>query len=220
MERFTVFILTVFLTQAAWANNQEAKSDVAWSDIGDSVFQVEEEPKVQRDYDSISADEGLMPVGSFIKLVQDVNLRTSPGGIKIKPILKDEDFQVLEVVVDSSGKRYYKIKAGQDVGYIYAGTKVSYGDWTQQTWSSNNKVIAEPGDLVKVKRKKGLKISKKINEDSFYRVPKNSEVLVESVIQDQTGKLFYKVKYKSRSGYASVAGPEQIAQVKDWKEVY
>ncbi len=221
MVRVLIVKTILLMTATVWANQQKANTDLAWSDVGDNVFKVNEDVRVQKDYSSISKNEGLMPVGSFIKLAQDVNIRTAPGGEKIKPALKGEDFQVLEVIVDNRGKRYYKVKSGEDFGYVYAGTKVSYSNWTKQTWSSDNKVIAEPGDMAKVKRRRGLKISKDINaEKSFYSIPKNSKVQVESVIQNQQGKLYYKVKYKSKAGFAEVTSSDEIAKVKNWSEVY
>ncbi len=221
MVRVLIVKTILLMTATVWANQQKANNDLAWSDVGDNIFKVNEDVRVQKDYSSISKSEGLMPVGSFIKLAQDVNLRKTPGGEKVKPALKGEDFQVLEVIVDNKGKRYYRVKSGADFGYLYAGTKVSYSDWTKQTWSSDNKVIAEPGDMVKVKRRRGLKISKDIDaKKSFYSIPKNSQVQVESVIQNQAGKLYYKVKYKSKAGFAEVTSSDEIAQVKNWSEVY
>lgn len=222
MVRILLVMKTIlFMSVTSWASQQEAKTDLAWSDVGGNMFEVTEEVRVQRDYSSISKDEGLMPVGSFIRMAQDVNLRTTPSGSKIKPVLKGEDFQVLEVVIDNRGKRFYRVKSGSDFGYVYAGTKVSYSKWVKQTWSSVNKVIAEPGDVVKVKRRKGLKISREMSIGKhFYSIPKNSKIQVESVIQDKSGKLFYKVKYKSRAGFAEVSDVDQIAKMKTWSEVY
>lgn len=229
VRMFLITKIVFLMSVSAWAgskgvqktNPQTAKTDLAWSDVGDDMFKVSEEVRGQRDYSSISKDEGLMPVGSFIRMAQDVNLRAAPGGSRVKPVLKGEDFQVLEVIVDNKGKRYYKVKSGKDIGYVYAGTKVSYPRWTKQTWSSVNKVIAEPGDIIKVKRHRGLKISKSVDAGKhFYSIPKNSKVQVESVIQDKDGKLYYKVKYKSRAGFAKVADSDEIAKVKNWSEVY
>jgi hypothetical protein len=221
MVRIILVKAIILMSATVWANPQKANTDLAWSDVGDNIFQEKEDKRVQRDYDSIGKNEGLMPVGSFVRLAQDVNLRTAPGGTVIKPALKGEDFQVLEVIVDEKGKRFYKVKSGANFGYIYAGTKVSYAKWARQTWSSDNKVIAEPGDLVKVKRKRGLKILKTIkDEKSFTSIPKNSQVQVESVVQDNKGKLFYKVKYKSKSGFAEVVDTKEIATIKNWEKIY
>lgn len=221
MVRIILVKTIILMSATAWANAQTANTDLAWSDVGDNVLQVNEDKRVQRDYDSINKNEGLMPVGSFIRLVQDVNLRTTPSGKKIKPALKGEDFQVLEVVVDDKGKRFYKVKSGADFGYIYAGTKASYSKWAKQTWSSDNKVIAEPGDLVKVKRRRGLKILKTVKDKKhFTSIPKNSQVQIESVVQDNKGKLFYKVKYKSKSGFTEVLGKKEIAALKGWEKIY
>ncbi len=201
-----LIIKTVFLMAfTVLANQQKIKNDLVWSDIDNNTFKVRNEIRIQRNYNSISDSEGLMPVGSFIKLAQDINLRKTPNGELIKPLFRGDEFQVLNVIVDNNKTRHYKIKSKKDFGYLYAGTKVSYSKWIKQTWSSNNKIIAQPGDMIKVRRIKGLKISKKINDkDFFYLIPKNSEVRVKSIIQDKSGKLYYKVKYKSKAGFAQV----------------
>lgn len=206
-------------TATAAASVQDANTDLAWSDVGDSIVKVQDDIQVQKDYDSISQNEGLFPVGSFIKLVQDVNLRVEPGEESLEPVLKGEEFQILGVKTDARRKRYYKIKSDKGLGYIYAGTKNSYAKWTQQIWSSKNKVMAQAGDLVKVKRKKGLKISKSPSDDSFYSIPKGAQVQVESLAQNEDGRVFYKVKYKAKSGFAYFGDAEALASSKTWAEV-
>jgi hypothetical protein len=208
-------------TATAAAGVQDANTDLAWSDIGDSIINVQDEVKVQRDYDSISQNEGLFQVGSFIRLVQDINLRKAPGAEGMGPLLKGQEYQILEIKIDASRKRYYRVKSERGMGYIYAGTKATYDKWTKQIWSSDDKkIMALAGDLVKVKRKKGLKISTAPSAESFYSIPKGAQVQVESVKQIEDGRVFYKVKYKSKSGYAYFGDAEALASGKTWAEVY
>lgn len=214
----TITLSTATATATA-GGAQEVKDDLAWSDVGDSIIKVHEEVQVQKDYDSISQNEGLFEVGSFIRLVQDVNLRREPGEEGMGALLKGEEFQILGVKIDARRKRYYKIKSDKGLGYIYAGTKNSYENWTQQVWSSKNKVMAQAGDLVKVKRKRGLKISKTPTDDSFYSIPKGAQVQVESLAQNEDGRVFYKVKYKAKSGFAYFGDAETLASNKTWAEV-
>jgi hypothetical protein len=218
-KRFLINLIT-FMASTAVAGVQEAKTDLAWTDIGDSIIKVEDEAKVQRDYNSINQTEGLLAVGSFIRLARDINLRVSPAGEGLGPLLKGQDFQILEVQIDEKRKRFYKVKSDKGIGYIYAGTKRTYAKWTRQIWSTDAKVMAQAGDLVKVKRKKGLKISKSPNEKSFYSIPRGAELQVESIDQTEEGKVFYKVKYKSKSGFAYFGDAETLASNKAWNEVY
>ncbi len=221
MVRILILKAFFLMTVTVWASQQEAKSDLIWSDIGNNALKIEYKVRVQKDYNSISDKEGLMPIGSFIRLVQDINLRKTPKGELIKPLFKGQDFQVLNVIVDNNGTRYYKVKFKEDFGYLYAGTKASYPEWIKQTWSSKNKIIPEPGDIVKVKRIKGLKISKKISDKNFfYSIPKNSEIQVKSITQDKSGKLYYGVKYRSKTGFAKVTNLSTLAKAKNWSEFY
>lgn len=217
-KRLLIKLIT-FMASTSVASVQDAKTDLAWTDIGDSIIKVEDELKVQRDYNSINQTEGLLEVGSFIRLARDINLRVSPGGEGLGPLLKGQDFQILEVQIDEKRRRFYKVKSDKGIGYLYAGTKVTYAKWVKQIWSTDNKVMAQAGDHVKVKRKKGLKISKTPNEKSFYSIPKGSEIQVESIGQNEEGKVFYKVKYKSKTGFAYFGDAESIASNKTWAEV-
>jgi len=208
------------MASTAVAGVQDANTDLAWTDVGDSIIQVEEEVNVQKDYNSINQTEGLLEVGSFIRLARDINLRDSPGGEVMGPLLKGQDFQILAVQIDEKRKRFYQVKSEKGIGYIYAGTKRTYAKWTKQIWSSEAKVMAQAGDHVKVKRKRGLKISKSPSDEPFYSIPRGAEIQIESIGQTEEGKVFYKVKYKSKSGFAYFGDTEALAASKSWSEVY
>lgn len=217
MGRFLIFKAVILLTNLSFANQQEARNDFAWADIGDTIIDVREEEKVQRDYKSIQKDEGLLSIGSFITLSRDINLRAKVGGQKIKPVYKGAVYQILGIKTQGA-KRFYKIKDGLDVGYIYAGTKASYAGWAKQTWSEESKVIPQIGDYVKIKRKRGLRISKKPSEESFSYIPRGVQVQVESIVESE-GDLFYKMKYKSKEGFARIGSASQVSKSKNWKFV-
>ena len=217
-KRLLVKLIT-FMASTAVANVQDAKTDLAWTDVGDSIIKTEDEVAVQRDYNSINQNEGLLEVGDFIRLARDINQRVSPGGEGMGPLLKGQDFQILAVEIDNKRRRFYKVKSDKGVGYIYAGTKVTYAKWTKQIWSQDKKIIARAGDHVKVKRKKGLKISKSPNAKSFFKIPRGAEIQVESIGQTEEGKVFYKVKYKSKSGFADFGDAETMAS-NTWNEVH
>jgi len=218
-KRILIKLIT-FMASTAVANAQQANTDLAWTDVGDSIIKIEDEVAVQRDHNSINQTEGLLEVGSFIRLARDINLRDAPGGKGLGPLLKGQDFQILEVKIDEKKKRFYKVKSEKGVGYIYAGTKVTYAKWAKQIWSADAKVIAQVGDHVKVKRKRGLKISKTPDAKSFYKIPRGAEIQIESIGQTEAGKVFYKVKYKSKTGFAHFGDAATMAANKAWNEVY
>lgn len=220
LKRNLLFILPiVFFAQNAFSE-LEGYNDNTWSDIGDEFNISEKDVSQKRSFSDINDSEGLMSLGAFIKLSQDINLRKAPGGEKIKPVLKDSLYQVLGVHVKSNGRRYYKIKDGQDVGFVYTGSKKDYLEWATQVWSDDKKVIATPGDTVKVKRKKGFALFKQPGGEIIATVSKNRKFLVQDTIEANDGRVVYFVKYRNKEGYITAGNAENLATTKSWKELY
>lgn len=78
---------------------------------------------------------GIYPVSTFIKLNKSINLRTTPGGVKIGVLAQGDTFQVLGVFLsdDPKAPRYYQVMKGQLIGYLFAGDNQSYDDWVVTT---------------------------------------------------------------------------------------
>lgn len=219
MVRFILSLMIVVgVIYHANANPQKSLDDLSWSDIGTEFMGIEQdERQLQQSYAS-NTEEGLLPIGSFILLKKDINLRKTPSGNVIKPVKKGKVYQVLNIQREGS-KRFYQIRSGKDLGYIYAGTHRSYKDWTKQTWGDYQKEIPQIGDKVKIKRKKGVPISQKPGHKSFYKIPKNAEAQVES-IESINGKVFLRLSYRSKMGYVSFEQPQKEAQTDSWAGVY
>lgn len=94
-------------------------------------------PKIHHDRHQLcqSSVSNLYPVGTYIKIKKDINLRQTPGGnlvstLKSGDILQVQDFMALNKEVQS---RYYKIMTDQKSGYLYAGNATSFKDWAVTT---------------------------------------------------------------------------------------
>jgi hypothetical protein len=223
MERKWIALLILsFLFPLTAQAEHEGYDDQVWADIG-SEFSVEESDLSQkRSLSDINDSEGLLSMGVFIKLSQDVNLRETPGGEKIKPILKGKVYQILGVHVKKSGRRYYKVKDDEDVGYFYAGTKQDYKKWARQIWSDSGaeKVVALPGDSIKVKRRSGMRIFKGPEfKKELTHVSKNKKLTVKDIIEGQDGQVIYFVKYRDKTGYIKAGDTQNIAFSKQWNEI-
>lgn len=212
-------LISLMLSASPAQANQEAHTDQDWADIGKSFIKVAPQKKVQRDFSQISKSEGLFSIGSFVRVVRDINLRRAPGGEKMWPVYKGSDFQILGVATQPDGKRFYKIKDKGEIGYLYAGTKRSYAKWLKQVWLMDGKIIAQPGDQIKIKRRRGAKLSVAPDEKHFYSIPKGEKARVTSVKETEDGRVFYKVKYRARSGFIEAGSIDKIAQAKTWTEV-
>lgn len=77
------------------------------------------------------AIEGIYPVGSFITVNKNINVRQTPGGGWISTTAKGDSFQVLDFQINPNGnlERYYLIKSNDQYGYVYAGSDQDWNNW-------------------------------------------------------------------------------------------
>lgn len=97
---------------------------------------------------------GLYSVGSKIKIQKNINIRETPGGKLLTTTKKGQVFTILDYTTDSLGiyNRYYKIRFGNNEGYIFAGTNKDFSSWASQlslTAESINPILARKGDKIK-----------------------------------------------------------------------
>lgn len=218
-KKLLMCVPLVLFAQTAYSS-LEGYNDNTWADISDEFSISKKDVQQKRSFSDINDSEGLMSLGAFVKLTQDINLRKTPGGKRLKPVLKDQVYQVLGVIVKPNGARYYKIKDKDDVGFIYSGSKKDYQLWTTQVWSDDKKVIALPGDTVKVKREKGFALFKQPGGDKITTVSKNRKFLVQDTIEDNDGRVVYFVKYRNKEGYITAGNAENLSITKNWKELH
>jgi len=223
MERKWLAILTISLLFPLSAHAEhEGYSDKTWADIGTEFSIDETELSQRRSMSDINDSEGLLSIGSFIRLSQDVNLRETPGGKKIRPVFKDNVYQIIGVKVKKNGSRYYKIKDDIDVGYFYAGNKKDYKRWARQMWSEDDaeKLVAVPGDSVKIKKRSGMELFKSPEfKNELTHISRNKKLVVKDVIEGKDGEVIYFVKYRTKSGYIKAGDNGLIAMSNAWNEI-
>lgn len=223
MERKWLAVLTLSILFPLTAQaSHEGYNDQTWADIGNEFSIDQSELSQTRSLSDINDSEGLLSMGSFIRLSQDINLRETPGGKKIKPVLKNGIYQIIGVKVKKNGSRYYKIKDDIDVGYFYAGTKKDYKKWARQMWSDENaeKLVAIPGDSIKIKKRSGMRIFKSPEfKEELTHVSRNRKLMVKDIIEGKNGEVIYFVKYRTKTGYVKAGDNGLIAMSNTWDEV-
>ncbi len=163
---------------------------------------------------------GVFELGSFIKLKQDLNLRKSPGGEKTAILLKGDEAQVVSIKLNKTGNRYYQVYTKGMIGYVYAGDNQSYDQWVEQAWrSKEKKFLARSGDVVRIKNKNGISIRIKPGDKRVSLIPEGSTVTVRGLKQGEDGKIYYKIKHRSYSGYIYAGNLEKRASLSFWTEV-
>lgn len=164
---------------------------------------------------------GVFEIGSFVKLKQDLNLRSKPGGDKIGVLLKGDDAQIVSVFKSIKGDRYYQVFAKRALGYIFAGYETNYTNFVEQTWRTKaKKFLAKPGDRVKIKNPFGLGVSYRPgSQQTLTVVPPGIVLTVQSIIQGKDSKVYYQVKHRSYKGYIYSGNLEKKKKVLAWTKV-
>ncbi|WP_144394362.1 SH3 domain-containing protein [Pleionea sediminis] len=147
---------------------------------------------------------GLSPVGSFIELKKENNLRATPNGELVEHLERGQRFQVLDIVVfdNSELKRFYKVLYKNQEGYIWGGTKQDYKTWTQATIDSPTQYsIPVINDWVSIA----------INRLNFRATPggekvgvldRDTIVLVKGLVtQDSNNQLYLHITHEGQEGY-------------------
>jgi len=118
-------------------------------------------------------------------------------------------YQILDIIGSGqdSQKRYYKIKEGVNLGYIYAGDKETYADWAVLANHSDldEILIAGGGDKIKISVQDGLKLrgSTDLSSTFLITIPKNTEVEVEQVrTMNTSNEIYYQLSYNNIQGWA------------------
>lgn len=125
------------------------------SDIVTTLTEAVDEEIVKHDRHILCKSiPGLYSVGSKIKIQKNINIRETPGGKLLTTTKKGQVFTILDYTTDSLGiyNRYYKIRFGNNEGYIFAGTNKDFSSWTSQlstTAESINPILARKGDKIK-----------------------------------------------------------------------
>lgn len=153
-----------------------------------------------------SYDKTLHSVGDFLEMQKNINVRETPGGGRLAVVLVGDVAEVLDFEVREAPEndRYYKIRLGQTVGYIFSGTKSDHSTWTKpsnksQITPSN---LARDGDRIRVVNGIGINLRKTAGGTYLTRIPAGVSLTVQSrVIRGKENYVYYKVTYGGSTGY-------------------
>jgi len=150
--------------------------------------------------------EKLVGVGASIKTAKAITIRDTPAGTSVGTSKLGSIYQVLDFEVrnDENEYRYYKIQEGTVVGYIYAGKKTDADTWTTKASHSelSNVIIPQAGDTVKIVSESGINQRETAGGTLIVAIPKGTLLhVIETVVQGENRKVYYKVTYNAKSGY-------------------
>ncbi len=136
--------------------------------------------------------------------VSALNFRTSPWGKVIGVVTSGNVYRVYASKKDSNGKIWYKIKSRSKYGYVYAGN-----GYTKEV-SSNKKTVKSINKKVSKETKINKRVSIQVSALNFRTSPwgkvigvvtRGSTYQVYAYKKDANGKVWYKIKSRSKYGY-------------------
>jgi len=168
--------------------------------------------------------ENSYKVAETIRSVQNITLRTTPGGASTgSSTLAGSYYQILDMMVSGqyNQHRYYKIKVGSRYGYIYAGDKTDYMDWVTVSDHSNLTEILIPftGDTIKVTIANGLVLRETTDPDStaLTTIPLNTEISIDSMdVRHTDNSIYYQLTYENIQGWAYGGHLLPASTLTDW----
>ena len=147
----------------------------------------------------------LHPVGSFIHILQDIELLGSPGGGKINDIPAHYILQVLDFQVEDkqNHKRYYMVTFDGQTGYIEAGNNSDASTWTETTTEiPDDLIIPVAGHTIRIVPQSGINLRQTPGGTLITAIPNGIEVLAQSyIVRDSDNKIYYEIDYAGQSGY-------------------
>jgi hypothetical protein len=162
---------------------------------------------------------GLLRVGSMAEARVNINLRATPGGGLVGIFPAGEVAEVLDFELrDSSAKdRYYKIRVGEAVGFVFAGGAADFGNWVVASNLAGPipTVIARVGEKVQIMNSVGINLRRTAGGVLLGNIPRGTAVTVEEfVVAGAENKVYYRVTHRGVIGYiytGFLAQPESVA---------
>lgn len=149
--------------------------------------------------------ETLHPVGSFIQLLQDIELTATPGGGKIGDIPANYILQVLDFQVEDkqSQDRFYMVTYNGETGYINAGDLADAATWTAiSSETPQEQLFPVTGQTIRIVIESGINLRATPAGTKISAVPQYTELQVQSyVVKDNDNKIYYEVDYAGQSGF-------------------
>jgi hypothetical protein len=151
-------------------------------------------------------DSTLIAVGDYLKTQIAINLRSTPGGGLMKTLDAGQTLQVLDFEIRNNpvNDRYYQVKSGSSLGYIYAGDKGDYGDWAVATAAPVNvpASIIRPGAVLQIVAPAGINQRGTPGGSLIRLIPKNTKLtVIDYVIKGTQNEVYYLVSYSGKQGY-------------------
>lgn len=151
-------------------------------------------------------DSTLLRVGQLLQMQKNINVRNTPGGGLVGVVLVNDVAEILDFELRGYpvSDRYYKIRMGSTVGYIYAGTQQNTLTWVKRSDKAQSapSSLAQVGDRVRVINSVGINLRTAPNATILSRVPVDTVVTVLALlVQGSENKIYYKISYGGRTGY-------------------
>lgn len=170
-----------------------------------------------------SYDRILIPVGSGVRFLKAITLRDTPGGgslgiVPVKTVLQVRDFELR----GTTGDRYYRVAYAGKEGYVYGGDLQSNSTWLSSVTSSfaSTSTMARVGDRIQVINKVGINLRDSEGGVVLLTIPVSALVKVEALsARTAENKLYYKVTYKSKTGYIYVGSLLPTDGLPAWTKV-
>ena len=162
-------------------------------------------------------------VGSFIHILQDIELLAAPGGGKIADIPTHSTIQVLDFQVEDKQDhdRHYMVTFDSQTGYINAGDKNDHNTWTEITTEiPTNQLIPVTGQTIRIVPGSGINLRETPGGTLITAVPNAEELIAQSyVVRDTDNKIYYELDYANQSGYIYGGHIFDPPTVENWVEL-
>ncbi len=149
--------------------------------------------------------QNLHPVGSFIQVLQDIELTAAPGGGKIGDIPANFILQVLDFQIEDKQDhdRFYMVTYNGQTGYIYAGDTADAALWTAiSSETPQEQLIPVTGQTIRIVIDSGINLRATPGGTKISAVPQFTELQVQSyVVEENDNKIYYEVDYAGQSGF-------------------
>lgn len=162
-----------------------------------------------------SYDPTLLPVGTYLAPLVNINLRATPGGGKVGLAEKGKTFAILDFDIRSypANDRYYQIAVGNQVGFIYAGTSSDTQEWVRSVSAPTdaNDSVLEPGERLEIVNPPGINLRSQPGGPLLLTLAQGTKLTVLSaVLRGSQNEVYYQVTSAGKTGfiYAGRLKPE------------
>jgi hypothetical protein len=149
-------------------------------------------------------DPTLFAVGSGLQTRQTLNFRSTPGGGVLGTVPAGRLLQVLDFELRNApvNERYYKVRIGTVLGYVYGGETQNANNWAVASQGGAIGPLANAGETVKVVSSMGINLRATLGGTVLLNVPGKTPLKVQEVVaMGSENGVYYKVTYLGKTGY-------------------